>query len=71
MTLVQRLRRKGGPCKKPNLYDDAADRINHLETALNEIANCKFCAGTHSWRVARAAVRYARFEHTSKIEGKP
>lgn len=34
MTLVQSLRVAGGNFSKPNIYDDAADRINELEAAV-------------------------------------
>lgn len=34
MTLVQSLRVAGGQYAKPNIYDDAADRINELEAAV-------------------------------------
>jgi hypothetical protein len=34
MTLVQSLRVAGGRYTKPNIYDDAADRINELEAAV-------------------------------------
>lgn len=34
MTLVQSLRVAGGNFAKPNIYDDAADRINELEAAV-------------------------------------
>jgi hypothetical protein len=34
MTLVQSLRVAGGHYAKPNIYDDAADRINELEAAV-------------------------------------
>lgn len=38
MTLVQSLRVAGGHFAKPNLYDDAADRINELERAVLNFA---------------------------------
>lgn len=34
MTLVQSLRVAGGNFSKPNIYDDAAERINELEAAV-------------------------------------
>ena len=41
MTLVQNLRVAGGRYTKPNIYDDAADRINELEAALRQYWEAK------------------------------
>lgn len=43
MTLVQSLRAAGGQYAKPNIYDDAADRINALETALRVRGHSDVC----------------------------
>lgn len=55
-TLVQRLRELGGSLKEPNIYDDAADRINELENMkcqhvrFNDDGTCKGCSHYESSR---------------------
>ncbi len=48
--LVQQLRELGKVGPRPNIIEQAADRIERLEAALREIASCPMnCSGVASY----------------------